>query len=116
MGYTTVVGISEYMSVDEEDLPNDINRMIDRASDLIDYYSLGNVDSDNSRHIEVAKKATNAQVEFWLNTNDELNIMHVFQGIQAGGDISIDRDGQLPELAPRARQALVLGGLYNRSV
>lgn len=116
MSYTTVVGISEYMSVDEEDLPNDINRMIDRASDLIDYYSLGKIDETDSRHIEVAKKATNAQVEYWLNTNDELNIMHVFQGLQAGGDISIDREGKLEELAPRARQALLLGGLLNKSV
>lgn len=116
MTYTDVIGVSEYMSLDEDDLPNDIDRMIDRASDLIDYYSLNKIDSNNNRQLEVAKKATNAQIEYWLNTNDELNIMHIFQGVTAGGDISINREGKLPELAPRAKRALLLGGLYNRSV
>lgn len=116
MNYSSVTSLSSYLSVDEENLPNDIYRMMERASETIEYFCLNNIDMDNDRIVNALEKATNAQVEYWLNTNDELNIMHVFNAINAGSDINIDREGQLPELAPRAKRELMKNGLLNVGV
>lgn len=116
MNYSSVTSLSSYLSVDEERLPDDIYRMMERASETIEYFCLNNIDMTNDRIVNTLEKATNAQVEYWLNTNDELGIMHVFNAINAGSDISIDREGQLPELAPRAKRELLKNGLLNVGV
>ena len=120
MAYATTTELAEYLGLDETDLPDDAERLLDRASEMIDYYTLNKIDTDKELHEQAAKKATVAQVEWWIELGDELGLTAVFNQIsignfsaQTGGQ---QQESQISKLAPRAKQELFKAGLLNRGV
>ena len=120
MFYATEEQLAKYLGKDVEDLPDDAERLLDRASEMIDYYTLNKIDTDKELHEQAAKKATVAQVEWWIELGDELGLTAVFNQIsigyfsaQTGGG---QQESQISKLAPRAKQELFKAGLLNRGV
>ena len=114
MSYATETELAEYLGLDETDLPDDAERLLDRASEMIDYYTLNRIDEEDA---EVAKKATMAQVEQWLEMGDEGIVK--LQGLTIGpfqAQFGAGDNRTIPELASRARRFLFLEGLLYRGV
>lgn len=114
MAYATATELANYLGVLEADLPNDVDRLLERASDLIDYYTLGRITAG-----ETATKATVRQYEWWAQF-DEFNTQQFFSSISIGpfsaSNASGSNNSGPPELAPRARQVLFLEGLLYTGV
>ena len=114
MAYATLTELADYLGVLESDLPDDANRLLERASDLIDYYTLDRITAG-----ETASKATVRQYEWWSQF-DEFNTQQFFSEISIGPFSTSNRGqnagGGPPELSPRARHILLLTGYLNRSV
>jgi len=120
LSYATIEELAEYTG---QDAPDDAERLLDRASELMDYYTLQQIDTDEEEHAEAAKKAVCAQVEHWVETGDELGIISSLRSISIGsfsassnggqGDI---RGGSVPPPPYRVRQALMQAGLLYRGV
>lgn len=115
MTYTDVVSLADYLSVDENDLPDDVDRMIERASQYIDFVTRNRISPYKDRHLDTAEIATNAQIEYWLQTGDEVGILQAFDSVDIG-QVSLRKSEKLPELAPRAYQILFLEGLVSNNV
>ena len=117
MAYATTTELAEYLGVQVADLPDDADRLLDRASEMIDYYTLNRI--DETEDAEVAKKATMAQYEWWSQF-DEFGLQGFYSQIQIG-PFQASAAGETggkgpPELAPRARRFLFLKGLLYRGV
>jgi hypothetical protein len=114
MAYATTTELADYLGVQEADLPDDVERLLERASDLIDYYTLGRIEAG-----ETASDATVRQYEWWSQF-DEFNTQQFFSEISIGPFSASNRGqnagGGPPELAPRARQVLFLAGLLYTGV
>ena len=109
MTYATLTELADYLGVLEEDLPDDAERLLERASELIDYYTLDRIETG-----ETASGATVRQYEWWSQF-DEFNTQQFFSDISIG-PFSASSEGGVPELAPRARQVLFLEGLLYKGV
>lgn len=116
MAYATPQDLAEYLAVDPMQLPADVERLLERASEAVDYLTLGRIDPSNSEHLEAAKKATCAQAESWLETEevgDKQGNVKRF----AIGRFSMDfGEAGVPQVAPRTRRYLLLAGLLYRGV
>jgi hypothetical protein len=78
---------------------------------------MGQIDPANIKHVEVAKNATTAQCEYWIDGVGESSDIHPNVGGYTAGKFSVQfNGGSMPKLAPRARRELWLGGLLNRRV
>src|SRR5690606_16381507 len=106
--------------VSETDLPVDAERLLERASDEIDYWTLGRATPSEATRLAVC-----AQVEWWLQLRETLgtelagldNLRSISLGkwsMTFGGGAS--GGGGMRGLAPRARQYLLLAGLLFRGV
>ena len=120
MAYATLSDLASYLGVQEFELDDNSQRLLDCASMLIDVYTLGNIDVDNPNHMEAAKLATCAQVEFWQATGDPLGVMSMFGSLSLGSfSASLGSTQNSPSsmpLAPRAYQALFMEGLLDTGV
>jgi hypothetical protein len=118
MAYATVEQLQAYLGTEP---PAGVARLLERASELLDYAALGRIDLTKERHIAAAQKAACAQVEYWIEQGEEVAKGATPQSVSIG-NLSLDytgRDGSgggIPQLAPRARQALFLAGLLYRGV
>lgn len=112
MNYVTEAELAEYLAIDIDQLPDDVLRLIKRASEMIDYYTRNRIDEDNSNHLEAAKLATLAQIEQWIEIGDE-GIIKLQEVSIASFQVQFsDGDNRgLSELAERAKRALFLKGL-----
>lgn len=114
MAYATLAELASYLGVDEADLPDDTERLLERASEMIDYHTLNRIEAG-----ETASKATCMQYEWWSQF-DEFNTQQFYSEISIGPFSTSNRGqnagGGPPELAPRARQLLMLNGLLYRGV
>lgn len=114
MAYATLTELADYLGVQEVDLPDDAERLLERASEMIDYYTLNRIEAG-----EIASKAVCMQYEWWSQF-DEFNSQQFFSEISIGPFSTSNRDqnagGGPPELAPRARQLLMLNGYLYRGV
>ena len=114
MAYATITELADYLGVQEVDLPDDAERLLERASELIDYYTLGRIVAG-----EIASKATVRQYEWWSQF-DEFGTVNFLNNISIGpfsAGLNSGGSGQsIPDLAPRARRVLLLAGYLNRSV
>ena len=108
MAYASITELADYLGVQEMDLPDDAERLLERASELIDYYTLGRIEAG-----KIASKAVCMQYEWWSQF-DEFNTQQFFSSIQIGpfqaSNAGQTGQGGPPELAPRARQVLFLSG------
>lgn len=112
--YATEQDIVDYTGITLDVLPDNINRIIERAAELIDEATMNRIDTDI--HSTVAKKATCAQIEYWLKGVDEQADIQGTVKNYSIGSFSIDFGGDMPTLAPRAKRELWKVGLLNRSV
>jgi len=120
MSYATLADLASYLGVQEFELDDNSQRLLDCASMLIDMYTLGKVDANNPNHMEAAKLATCAQVEFWQATGDPLGVLSMFGSLSLGSfSASLGSTQNSPSsmpLAPRAYQALFMEGLLYTGV
>ncbi|AZO95277.1 hypothetical protein [Halocella sp. SP3-1] len=111
MAYATSQDVTDYTGITS--LPSDIDRLISRAEELIDETTRGKIDTDNANHMEAAKKATCAQIEYWLSNSEEVDISNMPHNFSIGS-FSISgnsNQGNFSKLAPRARRHLFMAGL-----
>jgi hypothetical protein len=71
MAYATASDVATYMGIPESELPDDIDKLIDRADETIDY--LIRIEYTESDFTETLKKASSAQVEYWINMGEEID-------------------------------------------
>lgn len=98
------------------DPPHDVDRLLERASELLDDYlrtAVFDVDDDtglptDADVIAALRDATCAQVEFWLAGDEEDDILGPVDAVGMAGVTAKGR-----ELAPRAARKLREAGLYN---
>lgn len=118
--YATVEDVKEFLGLpDRETLPYDIDRIIKRASELIYFISLGNVDVLKKSHLDVTRLATCAQVEYWIASGENSAITGNSPTNFSIGDISMNYGGASTlkdMLAPRARFFLNSEGLLYRGL
>lgn len=90
--------------------PADVERLLSRATELIDEVTRGNIDADSTVHMTAAQAACCAQVEYWGQNREETEFegQVVWRGI---GKISTTYKDGNPILAPRAYRALLNAGL-----
>lgn len=116
MAYATPQDLAEYLAVPPEELPADVARLLERASEAVDYITRGMIDPENAEHIEAAKKATCAQVELWLQTEGIGELPGTIKSFSLG-KFSMDfGEAGMPDVASRAKQYLFLAGLLYRGV
>ena len=120
MAYATEQDLADYLGVDIQDLPADAERLLERASEDIDYYTLERIDAENAEHLDAAKKAVCAQVEMWIEVGEETDIRGALASFSIGRwsatYASGSNGGGPPKLAPRARRYLLVAGLLYRGV
>lgn len=121
MAYATIAELLTYVG-EEVTLPSEAEqtRLLERASELIDYITLDQVDVDDDEHVEAVKNAAVAQVGYWLEGGEQVDISGPIQGytigslqIQYGAGSNRAAPGRL---APRARSFLFRAGLLYRGV
>ena len=119
MAYATTAELAEYLGTDESSLPEDVPRLLERASELINYITGNRVDVSITEHEEAARKATCAQYEWWAEVGDELGLMSQISSMSiaefsfSGGS---SQQSKLKTVAKRAEQYLYLAGLLYRGV
>lgn len=108
------------------DPPEDLDRLLERASEVIDDHcrtAVYEVDTDDlptdAADIAAFRDAACAQVEFWLKGDDEDDVLGPLQGVILG-DLQLQYgagDNRVSPLvlAPRAARILRNAGLYSGS-
>jgi len=116
MSYADLSDYAEYTGEDQADLPDDYSRLLERASELIDYHVIVEIDTTEPKIEEAVRKATCAQLQFWIRRDDEIGSEQDYESISIGGfsatkagDNSSTAEGQ--QLAPRTIQHLGQVGL-----
>lgn len=116
MAYATIEDLMGYLHA--SDAPEGAARLLERASELVDYVTFNRINPDDGAHLEAAKKAVCAQVESWLELGEQ-------EALGAGGTSfaigsfsmsSAQKAGAGASIAPRAKQALLPTGLLYRGV
>ena len=117
MAYATKDDVAMYTGKALEELPADIDRLLERASEVVDEATLGRIDPANQAHLDAARLATCAQVEYWLTAGEQGAIVGGAPRMSLGS-LSVDYGsaGGPPVLAPRARRHLLNAGLLYRGV
>lgn len=127
MSYATLGQLAEYLEKAEGTLPPDAPRLLKRASELVQDHTVTafyrtDVDGNPSdaRTISAFQNATCAQVEYWLEGDEEDDIAGPLQGMSAGSQQQQYGAGENRAtpmyLAPRAARFLRLGGLLDSAV
>lgn len=121
MSFATTTDLAEYLDVTVNSLPSDSGRQLARASELVEYAVFNNYDGAKANHVEAVRKATCAQVEFWMNIGESIAI--IGKGLKGykSGDLSMDFGGSNSEssmnkLSSRATIHLGREGLLYRGV
>lgn len=119
MAYATTTQLQAYLG--GASLPADAQRLLDRASDLVDYLTLGRIDTTVTEQANAAKNATCAQVEYWMTMGEQTDIssssttsisIGTFQMSDSGSSSNQSTQlGSKHAMAPRARRILFLAGL-----
>lgn len=116
--YATKQQLAAYLLIEESALPPEVDKLVARAGDLIDYATMGRVDSELVAHTDAVAKAVCAQVESWLEVGDDADLSAMPQSFSIGS-FSMTQGTDLQSsspLAPRARRILVTAGLMSRKV
>lgn len=122
--YANQVDVAQYMGLDQNQLPEDIVRLVDRASDVIqDATKLANPDPSSAQDTTALKQATCAQVEYWINvTGEEQDQEGSIAQARLGRSGRVFYANQFARgtgggvLAPRARRYLWQQGLLYRGI
>lgn len=121
MAYATTQQLADYLGVELVDLPADASRLLDRASEDIDFQTLNRASDKfadgGAVYVAAIQKATCAQVEYWITDGESVSIGPALKSYRMSKYAAEYADaGGPPRLAPRARQFLLLTGLLYRGV
>lgn len=115
MAYATVTDLADYLGREPD---SGTERLLARASELIDDFLIGctyNVDGSgnatDATTIAALNQACCAQVEYWLANGDELGDLSRVNSYSIEG-ISVSFGKPNPRVAPRAKDALRVAGIY----
>lgn len=113
MTHATAAELQDYLG---ESVPTDADRLLQRASELIDTFVMTPYAIDDitglateQRVVDELRNATCAQVEYWMKTGDEADVLTERDAVSFPGALSVSGKGR--RLAPRAADALRRGGL-----
>lgn len=99
-----------------KNLPSDAARLLRRASELIKYSVMENIDTTNENHTEALQLATCAQIEYWIEQGESTSMANNYKSLSIGS-FSVDFGNSASHtLATRARQYLLDQGLLFRGV
>ena len=112
--YATQDDLKAYLEV--EALPIIVtDRLLRRASELIKTFTRNNIITTNTKHLEAAKLASCAQIEYWLEMQESFAIQPDVKGF-GSGDIKVDFARIPDQLAKRARSYLNEEALLYRGI
>lgn len=114
--YAEKTDVAEFLGIEVSALPADIERLIARASRLVDRMTLGRIDLTIAEHVAAASEAVCAQVEYWGENNEETEFEGAVRSRAAGKVTTIYAGDGNPRLAPRAYDALLAAGLLYTGV
>ena len=124
MAYATTTELQAYLGT--ASLPADAQRLLDRASDLVDFVTLGKINVSIPYQEQAAQNATCAQVEYWITMGEDTDIsgasyesisIGTFQMTTSSSDSAKTQSlGSKHGLAPRAGRILFLAGMTYRGV
>lgn len=100
----------------EDELPTDSSRLITRASELITDSMFENYNSNNVNHVEAAKLATCAQVEYWIKEDESTAISGGIKSYRTGDTSIVYGDDAMPVICQRSRNYLNKQGLLYRGL
>ncbi|MCK9570372.1 hypothetical protein M0R72_15605 [Candidatus Pacearchaeota archaeon] len=69
--YADKYDLADYLGIEVADITASQERQLERASELVDHVTLGNIDTTDADHNEAAAKAVCAQVEYWGQHGEE---------------------------------------------
>lgn len=114
--YAQLTDLADWLDTTVGALPTDAERLLLRASETIQHYTLNRIDTDVVAHVAAAKSATCAQVEYWIESGEDTDTGRTLKGYSVGRYSAQFADGggqggNVSRLAPRARQILLQAGL-----
>lgn len=118
MAYATTTELQAYLG---GTLPPSPQRLLDRASELIDYATFGQIDISIDEQKDAAKLSTCQQVEYWIQVGENIDIDGIkLDSISIGTYQAVYNNDagskSFSTLAPRARRTLFLSGMLFRGV
>ena len=118
MAYATTTDLATYLGVTVGSLPSNASILLERASDVIDYATMGRLDVTDTTQANVAKKATCQQVEQFILVGTEYDISgREYEQLSIGSWSANWKDSDTNlTIAPRARRTLFLAGYLYRGV
>ncbi len=116
--YAIPSDVAEYLHQDESSLPSSVERLIDRAEELVDFATMNRVDVADTTRLALVQKAVCAQVEYWIENGESASLGGAVKSKQVG-KVSVtyatsDRGGDGSGLCERAWQLLMQSGLLYR--
>ena len=114
MSYATPDDLRLYLAIPLLDLPSDAQRLLDRASELVEYAIMS-----KSGDEETLKLATCAQVENWMQMSESNAIAGGYNSLEIGSfavEFSGNGTSGGMQLAPRTRMYLNKDRLMYRGV
>jgi len=113
MSYATSDDLTTWLSGGEYPLPPDPDRILDRASDTIRWFTAGTYDTTLTplpqTILDALRDATCAQVEQWCETGESVEIA----SMRPDTTFRTEVDGQPAELSTRAARILAGEGILN---
>lgn len=115
MAYATTSDLQTYLG---GSLPPNPTRLLERASELIDYITFGRINTSITEQADAAKKATCQQVEFWMQVGEDRDISDdQYESLRIGSwSATYNTDYVLGVVSPRAKRTLHLAGMLYRGV
>jgi len=108
----TTAGLAEYLSIPENDLPPEAERLLKRSQTAINSLIQNRVKEANKKEDDYLN-AIYAQVEFWMTIGESADIVSVPNFFSVG---TFKMEGGLKALAPRAKRFLTISGLMYKGV
>ena len=118
--YATTHDLADFLFVEESTLSTDSERLLQRASELVSSMVKRNYDSTVTTHVEAVRNATCAQVEYWQEVGESMDVRGPLQGLIIGKtqyQYGAGNNRITPSyLAPRAHRFLMDAGLLYAGV
>lgn len=112
--YATKDDVSLFTGIEVNDLPNNIESLIQKASDLITNSIVVKIKEE---HYTALRQATCAQVEYWLKVGEQSENEQQIQSYSAGSiSVTFDPSQRQGKICTRARGYLNKVGLLYRGV
>lgn len=115
ISYALAADVASFMGKTEAELPANIESLIAKASDLITNSIMIEITTD---HTQALNKATCAQVEYWIESGDQVQNSGQIQSYSAGStSVTYANKGSSNKvISSRARSYLARNGLLYRGI